>query len=123
MLASILTGLAGNVVMGWVWRRVLEVAGWLGVAASIYAGLPPEYQGVVLAILTGQGGTLTIGAGIGFAVYVWSQVMSYRATTKPQVVTGSKTKLDIPVLTDEQAKDMVERETGVRPETIPTRRR
>ncbi len=95
----------------------------IGVAASIYAGLPPEYQGVVLAILTGQGGTLTIGAGIGFAVYVWSQVMSYRATTKPQVVTGSKTKLDIPVLTDEQAKDMVERETGVRPETIPTRRR
>lgn len=44
MLTSILAGLAGNVVMGWVWRRVLEVAGWLGIAASIYAGLPPNIR-------------------------------------------------------------------------------
>lgn len=104
MLTSIFAGIAGNVVLGWIWRRVLEIAGWLGVAASIYAGLPPEYQGVVFAILTGQGGTLTIGAGIGFAVYIWSQVMSYRATVKPQVVTSEKKKITVPVLTEEQAR-------------------
>ena len=118
MLTGILTGLAGNVVMGWVWRRVLEIAGWLGVAASIYAGLPPEYQGVVLAILTGQGGSLTIGAGIGFAVYVGSQVMSYRATVKPQVVTPDKKRRE---LTDAEALAINNAETGLNQTHIPRR--
>ncbi len=95
MLGSIFAGIAGNVVMGWVWRRVLEIGGWLGVAASIYAGLPPEYQGVVIAILTGQGGSLSIAAVFGFAVYIWSQIMSFRSTVKPQVVTPDKKRREL----------------------------
>lgn len=122
MLTSIFAALSGNVVMGWIWRRVLEVGGWLGIAASIYAGLPPEYQGVVLAILTGQGGSLTIGAGIGFAVYMWSQVMSYRSTVTPHVVASdTKRKINGPVLTEAEALALNERETGIRQSHIPTR--
>lgn len=101
MLSGFISALSGNVVMGWVWRRVLEVGGGLGILFSIFSGLPPEYQGVIIAILTGQGGTLTIGAAIGFAVYVWSQIMSYRATVRPQIVTPDKKRR---VLTEAEAR-------------------
>lgn len=73
---------------------------------------------MVFAILTGQGGTLTIGAGIGFAVYVWSQIMSYRATVKPQVVTPDKKRRE---LTDAEALAINNAETGLNQTHIPRR--
>lgn len=76
-----------NIAAQWIIRRLLEVGGWLGAVASIFVGLPPEHQAVVIAIITGQGGGLTISAAIGLAVYLYSQVLSWRATVRPQVIT------------------------------------
>lgn len=115
MLTGIFAGWAGNVVLGWVGRRVLEVGGWLAALIPFFMTMPPEHQATVLDILQGDGGSLSIMTYIGLAGYVFSQIASYRATVRPQVVTSTKKKVNVPVLTEEQAKDLVERQTGRRP--------
>lgn len=115
---AFLSGMAGNVVLGWIWRRVLELAGWLGAVLSIVAAMPPEQQAIIIAILSGQGGGLSIAAMFGFALYLWSQVMSFRATVRPQVVAdGHKVGL-----TEDEARDLVEQQTGRRPTNVVTHR-
>jgi hypothetical protein len=58
-------------------------------------------------------------------VAIWGYVWSFRSTVKPQIVAGNQQVpiKDLPVLTREQVKDIVQAETGVRPEIIekPTR--
>ena len=121
-MLTFLSGLAGNVVVGWVLRRVGEVAGLLAFLLSLVLSLPPAYQDVIIALLTGQGGGLTITAILGLLGYLWAQYRSYRATVTPQVVTSDKTKHELPVLTEEQARDLVEQQTGRRPTGPVTRR-
>lgn len=119
------TAIASNIIIGWLWRRVQEVGGLLTIVITVYSAMPVDKQAVVVAILTGQGGGLSIAAGFGFLVYAFSQVQSYRSTTKPQIVAGNQQVpiKDLPILTREQVKDIVQAETGVRPEIIekPTR--
>lgn len=93
MLTSIATGIAQNVVMGWLWRRVQEVASLAGVFVPIYLAMPPAMQEDVRAIFTGQGGGLTVSAVIGIVWYLWTQWQSYRATVRPQVVTTDGQKI------------------------------
>lgn len=93
-----------NVVVGWIVRRVLEVGGWLGAIVPMIMALPPEHQAVIVAILTGQGGSLSIAAVIGFAVYIWSQIMSWRSTVRPQIVTSDHKRLPVPTLTEAEAR-------------------
>lgn len=95
MLTSIITTIASNVVIGWLWRRVLEVGGWLAAILPIFMAMPPEHQAVIIAILTGQGGALSVSAAIGFAVYLWSQIMSWRSTVKPQIVTPDNKRREL----------------------------
>lgn len=104
MFSNIFTAVSQNAATGWVARRVLEVGGWLGAVVPMIMALPPEHQAVIVAILTGQGGSLSIAAVIGFGVYIWSQIMSYRETVKPQVVTKDHKKLSIPELTEAEAR-------------------
>lgn len=59
----------------------------------IYLAMPPSMQADVQAILTGQGGGLTISAALGIGWYLWAQVQSYRATTMAQVVTTAGEKI------------------------------
>lgn len=107
-MLSFLTSLAGSAALGWIGRRILEVGGWLALAVSTISALPPAYQELVLAVLTGQGGAQSIAAYFGLAVYIVSQVMSWRETTKPQVVAdGQKVGL-----TEEQARQAVYEQTG-----------
>lgn len=101
MLTSIITTIASNVVIGWLWRRVLEVGGWLAGLLPIFMAMPPEHQAVIIAILTGQGGQLSVAAAFGFGVYIFSQVMSFRATVKDQTVIKGK---KYPVLTEAEAR-------------------
>lgn len=115
---EIINRLRENAIAGWLGRRTLEVGGWLGAVLSIVAALPPEHQAVIVAVLTGQGGALSIAAVLGFAAYIWSQIMSFRATVKDHAVIDGK---KVPVLTEGQAKDIEEAATGVRPSHIPTR--
>lgn len=86
-------GILNNVAIQWLIRRVPEFAGIIVTLVTFYNSIPPEYQAIIIAIITGQGGGLTIGALIGFALWVYAQIVSYRATVKPQVVqkVGGKT--------------------------------
>ena len=82
-----------NVAIQWLIRRVPEFAGLIVTFVTFYNSMPPEHRQFVSDVLTGQGGGLTIGAAIGFALWIYAQIVSYRATVKPQVVqkVGGKT--------------------------------
>lgn len=88
-----LTSIIQSAAAGWLWRRCQELGSLAMFFVPIYLAMPPSMQADVHAILTGQGGGLTISAAIGLAWYVWTQVQSYRATTVPQVVTAAGEKI------------------------------
>ena len=71
---------------GWLWRRVQELVGLVTLLYPLYAAMPPDKQAVIQAVLTGQGGGLSISAAIGFLLYAVTQWQSFRATTRPQIV-------------------------------------
>lgn len=105
-----------GVVAGWIGRRAIEVGGLLGTAAAFYLALPESQQGVIQRILTGNWQDITLGAVIPFAIYVGSQIMSFRATVKPQIVTEDGKKVstsELPsatkTLVEAQAETVVER--------------
>ncbi|MBJ3784017.1 hypothetical protein [Devosia sediminis] len=85
-----------NVILGWIARRVPEVLGLVTMLVTFYNALPPAHQETIVAVVTGQGGGLTVSAVIGLGLYVWAQIMSYRATVKPQVVTTDAKKIELP---------------------------
>ena len=87
--------IAGNVITGWLWRRVQELGALATVLIPIYLAMPQSMKDDVHAIFSGQGGGVTISAAIGLAWYVWTQIQSYRATVKPQVVTSDGQKIAI----------------------------
>lgn len=118
MLSGIFAGLAGSAVLGWVRRRLLEIAGLAGAIIPFIAALPSEQQGVIIAVLTGQGGGLSIAAVVGFAVYVFGQWRSWRATVNPHVVGGGEAI----ELTEEEARQKVYEATGRYP-TNPVHRK
>lgn len=107
-MLSFLTSLAGSAAFGWIGRRLLEVGGWLAFILSMLAMLPGDHLALVIAILSGQGGEWSIASYLGLAAYLGSQFMSWRATTKPQVVAdGQKVGL-----TPEQARQAAYEQTG-----------
>src|SRR5690606_37407301 len=63
---------------------------------GLYNGLPPAAQEAVQAVLSGHWQDITLGSLIPLAGLVWSQIMSFRATVRPQVVTprGEKVALE-----------------------------
>ena len=82
-----------NVAVQWALRRVPEFAGIIVTLVTFYNSIPPQYQDIVVKVLTGQGGGLTISAFIGFALWVYAQIVSFRATNKPQAVVEENGKL------------------------------
>jgi hypothetical protein len=96
MLTSVAAAIAQNVILGWLWRRAQELASLAGIFVPIYLAMPQSMQADVQAIFTGQGGGLTISAAIGLGWYLWTQFQSYRATTKPQIVTTDGQKKELP---------------------------
>jgi predicted flavoprotein YhiN len=89
-----------SVALGWVGRRVLDWGGWLGTflltVIGLYNGLPPAAQTAVQAVLSGHWQDITLGSLIPMAALVWSQIASFRATVRAQIVTpqGAKVELD-----------------------------
>ncbi|OAM75219.1 hypothetical protein A3840_14835 [Devosia elaeis] len=79
-------GFLENVAIQWLIRRVPELVGLITVTASLIAAIPPEHMATIMAILTGQGGGLTVTALIGLGVWVYAQIISFRQTTKPKQV-------------------------------------
>lgn len=95
-----------NVAIQWLIRRVPEWGGLIVALMTFYNSIPPQYQAIIVAIVTGQGGGLTVGALIGFALWAYAQIISFRQTTKPkqveqigsatvEVSAGRKTLIDI----------------------------
>ena len=75
-----------SVAIQWLIRRVPDWGGTIMFLASIYAALPDQHKATIGAILTGQGGGLTVSAIIGLGAFVYAQVISYRSTVKPKEV-------------------------------------
>ncbi len=125
MITGLLTAMASNVALGWIGRRVFDWGGWiatfLGGAIGFYFSLSPHNQDVVMQVLSGNLANVTVGSVWGLIIVGITTWRSWRATVKPQVVTNTGKKVELPVLTEEDAKDMVERNTGVRPTHIPSR--
>jgi hypothetical protein len=121
IITGIFAAVARNVILGWVWRRVQELVGWIAALAPLFLMLPPQYQELVLGILRGQGGGYSVSVYFGFAVWLWSQWQSYRSTTHDQVVAGNqKVKIkELPTYTQDEVLDVVARETGKRPVIVP----
>lgn len=102
---------AKTALLGWLWRRVQELASWGAGLAPLYMSLPKTYQDLIMGILSGKGGGYTISVYLGFAYYIFTQVQSYRATTQPQVVTEDGKKVATKKLS-EQTVAKVEREAA-----------
>jgi hypothetical protein len=121
MLASFFSQAA----LGWLGRRALDWGGWLGTVAlagiGFYNQLSPSQQAVIGQVISGNWQDITLGALAPFAVLVFSQVLSFRATTKPQIVTDEGVKVstdDLPrnkkVLTEEIANVAAEKKKAAR---------
>lgn len=82
-----------NVLTGFLIRWGTEVGGIATVLIGLYVAASPADQQAIQAILTGQGGGLTLNTYIGLAVYAWGRWLAYRATTVPQVVTSAGEKI------------------------------
>jgi hypothetical protein len=110
-----------NAAIGWVGRRAVEVGGLVTLLVNLYNSLPPAHQETIVEVLTGKGGGLTVGAVFGLALWLWSQFMSFRATTKDQMVADGKkvdSKKDLPknkqVLVEEMVNVAVEKKKAER---------
>lgn len=75
-----------NVAVQWLIRRVPDWGGTITFIVSLYLALPQEHKDTINAVLSGQGGGLTVSAVIGLGVFIYAQVISYRQTTKPKEV-------------------------------------
>ncbi|HEV7345454.1 MAG TPA: hypothetical protein VGN60_07460 [Devosia sp.] len=92
-----------NVAVQWLIRRVPEFTGLIVALVTFYNSMPAEYQAIIISIVTGQGGGLTIGALIGFALWAWAQWNSYRATVRPQTVVKTVEGTSVRVAPDQPA--------------------
>jgi hypothetical protein len=82
-----------SVAVQWLLRRIPEVFGLVSGLAAFVSAAPPEVQAVAMAVLTGQGGGLSIMAYIGVISWVYAQITSYRATVRPQAVVEDHGRL------------------------------
>jgi hypothetical protein len=81
--------------VGWALRRLMDWGGWVGTFVTalvgIYNALPPSSKASVDQVLAGNWGEITLGSAWAIVLLIVSQVMSFRATTKDQVVAdGTK---------------------------------
>jgi hypothetical protein len=90
-----LTSIFQSAAAGWIGRRVQELGALASIFVPVYLAMSPAMKADVHAIFMGQGGGLTLSAAGGLAWYLWTQFQSYRATTKPQVVTTAGKKLPL----------------------------
>ncbi len=112
--------------LGWWGRRLADWGGWLGTTLSavigLYLALPQGTREDINQVLQGRWQDITLGSLVGFIVLIWSQVVSFRATTRPQIVTGDGVKVDttkqLPrnkkVLVEEVAKVVVKKKKAER---------
>ena len=83
--------------LGWWRRRLADWGGWLGTTLSavigLYVALPERTREEINLALQGNWQDITLGSLVGLIVLIWSQVMSFRATVKPAIVTDDGLKV------------------------------
>jgi len=97
-----------NVAVQWALRRVPEFAGIIVTLITFYNSIPPQYQDTILKVASGQGGGLTISAVIGLALWLYAQVVSFRATNRPQAIVEENGKLVTNTLTPKKETEVAE---------------
>lgn len=87
-----------SVAAQWFVRRILDWGGWLGSfllgVIGLYNSLPPEAQEAIQTVIAGRWQDITLGSLIPLIALIWSQIASFRATVRPQVVIDGK-QIDI----------------------------
>lgn len=58
-----------------------------------YNGLTPSQQSLINGLLQGNWQDITLGSLVPFLVLIYSQIVSFRATVKPQAVVEENGKL------------------------------
>ena len=105
-----MTAFLSSAALGWFLRRILDWRGWLGAVLAVinfYNALPPELQGVIVKVVAGNWREITLGAVPGLVALLWSQIQSYRATVRPQVVIDGQ-QLPIDRMPNREATGVVE---------------
>ena len=101
-----------NVAVQWAIRRVLDYGGWIGTLAGglvlFYTQLTPSQQSLVGGLLQGNWQDITLGSLLPFLVLVYSQVISFRATVKPQAVVEENGKLVTNTLAPKKEKEVAD---------------
>lgn len=85
-----MTAFLSSAAFGWFLRRILDWGGWLGgfllFVINTYNNMPPALQAAIVKVVEGNWQEITLGSLIPLGALVWSQIVSFRATVKPQVV-------------------------------------
>lgn len=106
-----MTAFLSSAAFGWFLRRILDWGGWLGAfllgVINFYNALPPPLQGVIVKVVEGNWQEITLGAVPGLIALIWSQIQSYRATTRSQVVIDGQ-QLPIDKMPSREASGVTE---------------
>lgn len=94
---------------GWIIRRAMEIGGIVGTLATFYMSLPEPTRAAVERAMSGRWQDVTLGALAPIAVALWAYVWSWRATTRPQVVTSDQMKAPLPQSAQPEVKEAVVR--------------
>lgn len=90
-------GFVQSVAVQWWLRRIPDWLGWFGgafmAALTTYNSIPPHLRPIVDRALEGNWQTITLGSIPPLAVWVYSQIISYRATNRVQAVVEENGKL------------------------------
>lgn len=85
-----MTAFLSSAAFGWFLRRILDWGGWVGgfllAIINTYNALPPPLQAAIVTVVEGRWQEITLGSLIPLGALIWSQIQSFRATTRPQVV-------------------------------------
>lgn len=91
-----------SVAVQWFLRRILDWGGWLGTfllgVIGFYNSLPPPLQAAIVTVVQGHWQDITLGSVIPLLGLIWSQIQSFRATVKPQIVTSDGKQVALPEL-------------------------
>lgn len=101
-----------NVAVQWWLRRIPDWGGWIGTVfgglALMYAGLTPSQQAMLNGLLAGNWQDITLGSLVPLVVLIYSQIVSHRATVKPQAIVEENGKLVTNTLAPAKEKEVAE---------------
>lgn len=105
-------GFLNNVAVQWWIRRIPDWGGWLGTAAGglflFYTQLSASQQSMLNGLLAGNWQDITLGSLVPFAVLVYSQIVSFRATNKAQAIVEEDGKLVTNTLSPAKEREVTE---------------